>query len=515
MTGEAAPDSQYWLCVALNENAQLIHGCLVCHAEPWAILPSELRHSEIELDGSKLLIVQALLDRDSASEIALKLETQFSLDLSGHNGPTISMSGQRHRLLDGFGKSANATITYSAKDFPDLPDSVWMAAIESLNSLFGEDFRKHPDRLGTFLVFGDIQASDISTPVSFEVERDEDADLTVHPTCFTLISHENLDGAITVLVELFISNELAYTALFTLGGQTNQTVDAVPFDEYRVSVFNKSGELVFREGYALMLTMGFNLSAVGQTYSLNDGLANSAKGLGKNVLAKAKTVSPRSTTRSLVGVSNVAFDVHFSKAKSVMHRLAPDSLGDRWFPRGIASEVDVIQHLNTMLDGGRVSSAVIVDPFFGIETLKRVIARLESLDVKLTVVMSLSVIDPETNQEKEDIVTDLRKMLAELRRHPQQSAIATLRVVNLTDGGKQAFHDRYLLLSPYDGEREVYLLSNSLNRMAGNWPFCISKLDPAAARDAARYIDGLVQGRDISGSTQPVITFQWPDHENG
>lgn len=514
MSGDMASSSQYWLCVASNENGQLIHGCLVCHAEPWAILPPELHHSEIEVGGTKLHIIQALLARDTASEIALKLETKFSLDLSAYSGPTISMTGQRHRMLDGFGKSASPTITYTAGEFPDFPDATWLNAIEALKSFFGEDFRKHPDRLGAFLVFGDVQATEVFASVDFEVERDQDADLTVHPNRFTLIPRGNIDGAITVLVELSIDSEPAYSGLLTLSGHTSQTVDAVPFDEYRVSVFDKTGSLIFREGYPLMLKFGLNLSAVGQTYSINDNLAASAKGVGKNLLAKAKTVTPRSTTRSFVGVSSVAFDVHLSKARSLVRRLAPVSTGDRWFPRGIASEIEVIQHLNTMLDGGRVSSAVIVDPFFGVDTLRRVIARLESLDVKLTVVMSLSAIDPETNQAKEGLLADLQKMLEELRHHPTHSAITALRVVNLADGGKQAFHDRYLLLSPHEGEQEVYLLSNSLNRMAGNWPFCISKLDPAAARDAAHYIDGLVQGRDISGSTKPEVTFQWPHHEN-
>ena len=99
------------------------------------------------------------------------------------------------------------------------------------------------------------------------------------------------------------------------------------------------------------------------------------------------------------------------------------------------------------------------------------------------------------------LLNELQTVLRDLRSDGIPNAARRLTVLNLVDGPRQAFHDRYLLLTPHEGEREVYLLSNSLNRMAGKWPFCISRLEGAAARDAALYIDGLTKGRDISGST--------------
>lgn len=45
------------------------------------------------------------------------------------------------------------------------------------------------------------------------------------------------------------------------------------------------------------------------------------------------------------------------------------------------------------------------------------------------------------------------------------------------NGAKRAFHDRYLCTLDQKGVPTVYLLSNSLSKAAGDWPFAISELD--------------------------------------
>ncbi|MGH8138659.1 MAG: hypothetical protein ACREVV_10765 [Steroidobacteraceae bacterium] len=85
------------------------------------------------------------------------------------------------------------------------------------------------------------------------------------------------------------------------------------------------------------------------------------------------------------------------------------------------------------------------------------------------------------------------------------------RFLNLVaSGGAQAFHDRYLLLRSTAGLARVFLLSNSVNKLAANWPFCISLLSGTARAEAELYIEGLRQGKDVTGSTHPMINFQWP-----
>ena len=46
--------------------------------------------------------------------------------------------------------------------------------------------------------------------------------------------------------------------------------------------------------------------------------------------------------------------------------------------------------------------------------------------------------------------------------------------------------------------------------MAANWPFYMSLLAEDVRPQAQAYIEGLCRGTDITGSTRPTITFQWP-----
>ena len=59
----------------------------------------------------------------------------------------------------------------------------------------------------------------------------------------------------------------------------------------------------------------------------------------------------------------------------------------------------------------------------------------------------------------------------------------------------------------------VYMLSNSINKMSGNWPFCMSKLEPAIARHVREYIEKLCEGKDNSREGDPNITYEWPENE--
>ena len=45
------------------------------------------------------------------------------------------------------------------------------------------------------------------------------------------------------------------------------------------------------------------------------------------------------------------------------------------------------------------------------------------------------------------------------------------------DGSRQAFHDRYLCVVDRKGVPTAYLLSNSLSKAAGDWPFAICELN--------------------------------------
>ncbi|TCT01998.1 VPA1262 family N-terminal domain-containing protein [Aquabacter spiritensis] len=501
---------RHWLWVAFSQEL-LLYGCLVHGAGREAAIPKGEQRKAVQFDGTDAEILQTLLDDDEAKLIADAALGQSILDLSRQGGPDIVLSGSRHRLVDGFGRRARPTETYVGVEQATLSDLGWHQVLDFLKDAIGVDFRRASDRLGAFDVYDASDTDDGDPQVEFSVERSDPTQKLSCPEEFTLSANGTIADACSVHVELQLGGEPVFSRLISLRPAVSRTVTAVPFDHYRMSVFDPSGLLIQFEEHPLLLRVGLNMSAMGPNLTINDPLARSAQGLGTELQDRASKVRMRSTSRSLIGAQNdAAFEIHRTTMRALTHRLVPPSGSDRWFQRGIADEVGVIAHFNSLLDGARVSAGTIVDPYFGIDTLKRVISRLESLDVNLTVVTSLRETDPETNDQKLDLLHELETVLRDLRSDGIPNAARRLRLINLIDGPRQAFHDRYLLLTPHEGEREVYLLSNSLNRMAGNWPFCMSRLEGAAAREAVRYIDGLANGRDISGSTQPTTTFQWP-----
>lgn len=502
---------RHWLWVAFGIEATLLYGCLVHSAELGAVIPDNEKRKTARFDGTDVEIIQALLDSEEAQQIGDAVRTQSTLDLSRQGGPRIALGGSRHRLADGFGRRSRPMETYVGTVHPPLSDNGWTQALNFLRETIGLDFRRLPDRLGAFDIYDVPEADGGDPPIDFSVERDRSTETLTYPEQFVLRANRTAVDDYAVHVVLELGQEPVFSKLITMHPTATVEVEAVPFDHYRMSVFDRSGMLVQFEEHSLLLHINLNISAMGPTLAINDTLARSAQGLGPELRDSASKVRTRSTSRSkITAESDAAFEANRTKMRALALRLVPPSGSDRWFHRGIAEEVGVIAHLNVLLDGAHVSAGTIVDPYFGIDTLKRVISRLESLDVDLTVVTSLIETDPETNDPNVSLLDELETVLRDLRGSGIPNAARRLRVRNLVDGPRQAFHDRYLLLTPHEGECEVYLLSNSLNRMAGKWPFCMSKLEGAAARDAALYIDGLANGRDISGSTQPTTNFQWP-----
>lgn len=505
---------RYWMWAAYSDSERLVYGCLVCGVEDWASIPGGASRREIDCDGTTVHIAQTLLEAAEAEPIVRSLREKRSLNLSLVSGPShIEVHEGRHRLLDALGRQGRTTDTYAATQFPEITEKGWGVLLSCIRSDTGVDHRDVSDRLNAFDVFDEFNCNYSWPVVVFEAQSDDPSRRDDFPNRFTLRLFRTIAEAHHVHVELQRDGDPVYSQLINLDGSADREEAAPPFDTYNLTVFDASGKLVQKEYFPLLLKIGLNISSVESETVIDDDLSRAAEGLGGEVRSRASTVRARSTQRSMVGVRDVGFDVHKTQMYSFMQGIVPRAGSDRWFDRGVTHEVGVIAHLDKLLDGGRVKSVVIVDPFFGAYALKRIIPRLQSIDLRITVVTSLGQSDPDTGNGQTYAIDGLRDTLRNFRESQLPALVRHLRVINLVDGHQQAFHDRYLLIEPHDGDREVYLLSNSFNRMAGRWPFCMSRLDVGTARAVERYIDGLTQGIDISGSTKPTVNLNWPDDE--
>ena len=297
-------------------------------------------------------------------------------------------------------------------------------------------------------------------------------------------------------------------------GETRSPVIESPeaIDRFEFSLFGATGEtLLHREAESFLteINMVFSVSS-GRQVQIEDPLSKRAQQVDGRLAKEAAHVAGHSSQRSHIGFrDDTKLRAHVSAMRDLAKACFPPKSEDRWFPRSLDDEVGVIRHLNVLLDGGSVRAAILVDPFFGAEALARVVLRLRSTDVSLTIVTSWAKTDSDTGRPltaKPDPEEALQRALARIAPFINPR----LRVVNLVAGNDQAFHDRYLLLYPHEGAAKVFLLSNSINKMAGRWPFCMSKLSDDITHDVQDYIEGLAHGEDVTGSTTPSLRVVWP-----
>ncbi len=284
-------------------------------------------------------------------------------------------------------------------------------------------------------------------------------------------------------------------------------------DQIEFRLFDETGETVLHfdppENGTLLKQVTFTSNIVERELIIDDKLTQKA-GQQKNLHKQASTIQGYSSRRTHVGAPRPGSWRTF--AEDMAHIAAgcfPKTSQDKWFARGITGEVEVIKHLNNLLHGGHTRRAVLVDPFFGIDALQRFALRMESRDLELTIITSLIDKNPDTNRKLEPGQTPAMLLSTSLQvLHPLVNP--TLRVINVADGTDQAFHDRYLLIYPQERLSKIYLLSNSINKAAGDWPFCVSLLADDVSLEVRNYIEGLCEGKDIARGKPLTITFKWP-----
>lgn len=476
--------------------------------------PSGPHTEEFSLaSGSKLKIAQAVLDGPTAKPLWNLFDQDLrDLDLSQFipGAPPMTFCFTRIVQTNPFGQGGVQTsANYAMPDPRDLFSTpadltaVVNICTQQLGLSFREEFATH---LGGFDIFQMKPWFESPAPYGMEV-------LKSAPQAYSdgvRIWRDNANKEEIAHLVLHSDGEIVFDAAVVL--RPNEefrdfAIITIP-DSMDLRVFAPdTGELLFRQKAHFIREVAGNIMTPGPSLVLRDGLAKRA--------SSHKALAARASTRLATRASRFSTGLDPSKLRAytkTMHQLMDASAmsADRWFPHGIAGELEAIAYFNDLMGEANVQEAILVDPFFGADALERVL-RLSN-NHSFTCVASWADADPDTNRgTAAEALQRLEILLGRLG----GQIVPRFRFINLvTGGGDRAFHDRYLLLGGDNMTARVFLLSNSMNGMSLNWPFCMSELHGDALLQATAYVRGLADGQEVTGAVSPQINFRWPVQTN-
>jgi hypothetical protein len=524
VAGDDAAAPAWWVCrLRRNDSDVFVYGC----AAPASPKTKWRKDAPLDVKGlGRLEIRQLIVPNDVIAVFRKRLaEGTLELDLLGdERGTMVSVKASRRIIQAGLGHTcANVTAYYS------LPDvSQWIAsddlALGELLSLLEKELNfpfksTYAGRIGNFEMFDLDGIPEAPRPFLIEIgsrpaiagpnQIDRSA-----PETFEICRTRAFAQAkhLAHVVGRAHGDVVVNRLIFLEPGELRVSWEASEWlDQLDFQLFDETGCVpLHSEQNTYMNRIGLVLAPTMRPVTIEDDLSLRAaqRGLGR----QASVVNVHSSHRSSIGAPEQGSWRKFAEdMDDLVASKLPSPGPDNWFTRDIEGELGVIAHFDRLLSGGSVHSAVLVDPWFGVSALNAFAVRLGSSDVELTILTSWTRSDPDTGRAFATDANPTDELETAIRRLERFIAPA-LRVINLTDGNDQAFHDRYLLLYPHEGSSKVYLLSNSLNRAARNWPFCMSLLAADTGLEVRRYIEGLRDGRDTARGRSLTTTFKWPDH---
>lgn len=187
-----------------------------------------------------------------------------------------------------------------------------------------------------------------------------------------------------------------------------------------------------------------------------------------------------------------------------------------WVELGGEGQIEVIRWIKSKIETPGIAKAYLVDPYLGSNALERVIARQGNERIELTIVVSPGGFDPDADAVDAKATGDHLNKLVATANEWSERLCGQISIIHIRrgEGARQAFHDRYFSLLDQQGVPTVYLLSNSLSKAAGDWPFAICELDRVRSWQVYYYILALIQGKHGDRDLHPQVIWQSGDPVN-
>jgi hypothetical protein len=309
-------------------------------------------------------------------------------------------------------------------------------------------------------------------------------------------------------------DELIEERLFEIAAGSAELVieTALHVTDVDLSVFHPDGQLADRISGSFVQGFEFGLTAAGRRDFLPkvfDGAPESAD-LSNRPRVSTVAFSGPSTGERSGGLDALRHNLVNAAMLTGAEKWKPEN---KWYRSSGEDQVEVIRWIKARLEQPGVVSAFLVDPYLGSDAFRRIIIRQGNETISLAVLVSPGGADPDADTvDTPAAASHLDKLVATADEFSKQlCGRISVYHVKRGDGSKQAFHDRYLCTLNQKGAPTVYLLSNSLSKAAGDWPFAISELDRISSWRVHSYIQALMDGKDRDRAVSTTLIWQTPE----
>jgi hypothetical protein len=300
-------------------------------------------------------------------------------------------------------------------------------------------------------------------------------------------------------------------------GQAEITIEApTHVTDVELSAFGDNGEIVDFVSGSFTQGMSFGVSAIGSSDVLPPVYSGSP---ASPDLEKRPRLTSIATQNSPFKHYSGGFDAmrhNFDRLRLQIGDPA-SARANIWFGSGGDNQLAAIRWIKARLEQPGTVQGFLMDPFLGRDALERVVLRQGNQGIALKILVSPSKSGLAAASRDPDplgkYLTDLVETAA--RWSSQLCGEVSMYHIKRGEGTSQAFHDRYLCTLDQAGTPTVYLLSNSLNKAAGDWPFCICELDRANSRLIYAYIQALMEGRDRGRDVEAKLIWETPPESPG
>jgi len=268
---------------------------------------------------------------------------------------------------------------------------------------------------------------------------------------------------------------------------------------YEYWVFDNNGKLLHKDKAYWMLGLNMQMNMIGQTIKKVPYEV-------KNKKAKTQDVTI-STPNNLLKIDypDNKSENEIDNRCNIIYKFTQAPKTDQkgnWFSASENNVTNVIKYINSLLTSNN-TNLTIIDPFFSRESIYPLL-HLQNSTLKINIISCWGNEDPDTSEQvtKDDIKTNVTKTLESVKDYNLPASR-----LNWYDFTPKLFHDRFMIIeNRQTHDKQIFMLSNSLNNLLKTYDFCILSLEGTVKEQANKYLDDLISNCSNENRIYPTVS---------